>query len=62
MIDTTMPDISNYSLPQLRKLQSEIQEELKKRHFLGIAQAREQILHIVRKVSERTTGCKISSS
>lgn len=41
-----MQDISNYSVSQLRKLQAEVQEELKKRHFLGISQAREQILHI----------------
>lgn len=41
-----MQDISNYSVSQLRKLQGEVQEELKKRHFLGVSQAREQILHI----------------
>lgn len=29
-------------------LESQVAEELKKRHFLGISQAREQILHIAR--------------
>jgi DNA-binding protein H-NS len=43
-----MHDISTYSVSQLRKLQNDVQEELKKRHFLGISQAREQILHIAR--------------
>jgi len=41
-----MQDISNYSISQLRKLQAEVQDELKKRHFLGVSQAREQILYI----------------
>lgn len=43
-----MQKLSNYSLSQLRTLEAEIVEELKKRHFLGISQAREQILHIAR--------------
>lgn len=41
-----MQDLSNFSLSQLRKLDAQVAEELKKRHFLGISQAREQILHI----------------
>jgi DNA-binding protein H-NS len=41
-----MQDLSTYSISQLRKIQTEVEEELKKRHFLGISQAREQILHI----------------
>ena len=41
-----MQDLTHYSLSQLRKLEAQIGEELKKRHFLGISQAREQILHI----------------
>jgi DNA-binding protein H-NS len=41
-----MQDLSNYSLLQLRKLEAQVTEELKNRHFLGISQAREQILHI----------------
>lgn len=43
-----MQDLSKYSLSQLRKLDTQVGEELKKRHFLGISQAREQILHIAR--------------
>ncbi|MDN4039815.1 hypothetical protein [Massilia sp. YIM B02443] len=43
-----MQDLSKYSLSQLRKLEAQVGEELKKRHFLGISQAREQILHIAR--------------
>ena len=43
-----MQDLSNYSLSQLRTLEAQIVEELKKRHFLGVSQAREQILHIAR--------------
>lgn len=43
-----MQDLSKYSLSQLRKLEAQLVEELKKRHFLGISQAREQILHIAR--------------
>lgn len=41
-----MQDLSKYSLSQLRKIEEQIIEELKKRRFLGISQAREQILHI----------------
>lgn len=41
-----MQDLSNYSLSQLRKLEVQVVEELKGRHFLSISQAREQILHI----------------
>jgi DNA-binding protein H-NS len=41
-----MQDLSAYSISQLRKIQAEVDEELKKRHFLGVSQAREQILHI----------------
>lgn len=41
-----MEDLSKYSVSRLKTLQSEVDEELKKRHFLGISQAREQILHI----------------
>lgn len=41
-----MQDLSNYSLSQLRHLETQVVEELKKRKFLGISQAREQILHI----------------
>lgn len=41
-----MHDFSNYSLSQLQTLEVQIAEELKKRHFLSISQAREQILHI----------------
>jgi DNA-binding protein H-NS len=41
-----MQDLSAYSISQLRKIQGEVDEELKKRHFLGVSQAREQILHI----------------
>jgi DNA-binding protein H-NS len=40
--------LSSYSLSQLRTLEAQVVEELKKRHFLGISQAREQILHIAR--------------
>lgn len=43
-----MQDLSNLSLAQLRKLDADVAEELKKRRFLGISQAREQILHIAR--------------
>jgi len=43
-----MQDLSNYSLSQLRTLEAQIVEELKERHFLGVSQAREQILHIAR--------------
>lgn len=43
-----MQDLSNYSLSQLRSLEAQIVEELKKRHFLDVSQAREQILHIAR--------------
>jgi DNA-binding protein H-NS len=43
-----MRNLSNYSLSQLRTLEVQVVEELKKRHFLGISQAREQILHIAR--------------
>jgi DNA-binding protein H-NS len=43
-----MQDLSRYSLSQLRTLEAQIVEELKKRHFLGVSQAREQILHIAR--------------
>jgi DNA-binding protein H-NS len=45
---TTMQNLSKYSLFQLRTLEVQVVEELKKRHFLGISQAREQILHIAR--------------
>lgn len=48
LVKTTMQKLSNYSLSQLRTLEAEIVEELKMRHFLGISQAREQILHIAR--------------
>lgn len=41
-----MQDLSTYSLAQLRKLEVQVVEELKSRHFLSISQAREQILHI----------------
>lgn len=41
-----MEDLSKYSVSRLKTLQTEVDEELKKRHFLGISQAREQILHI----------------
>jgi len=43
-----MQELSKYSLSQLRTLEAQVVEELKKRHFLGISQAREQILHIAR--------------
>jgi DNA-binding protein H-NS len=43
-----MQKLSDYSLSQLRTLEAQVEEELKKRHFLGISQAREQILHIAR--------------
>lgn len=43
-----MQDLSKYSHSQLQKLEIQVAEELKKRHFLGISQAREQILHIAR--------------
>ena len=43
-----MQDLSKYSLNQLRKLEAQLAEELNKRHFLAISQAREQILHIAR--------------
>jgi DNA-binding protein H-NS len=43
-----MQELSKYSLSQLRTLEAQIVEELKKRHFLGVSQAREQILHIAR--------------
>lgn len=46
-----MQDLSNYSLSQLRTLEARIVEELKKRHFLGVSKAREQILHIARGAS-----------
>lgn len=45
---TIMQNLSNYSLSQLRTLQAKVVDELNKRHFLGISQAREQILHIAR--------------
>lgn len=41
-----MEDLSKYSVSRLKTLQAEVDEELKKRHFLGVSQAREQILHI----------------
>lgn len=41
-----MQDLSNYSLSQLRKLETQVAEELRKRQFLSISEAREQILHI----------------
>lgn len=41
-----MQDLSNHSLSQLRKLETQVAEELKKRQFLSISKAREQILHI----------------
>ena len=47
-IYTFMQKLSDYSLSQLRKLEAQVDDELKKRHFLGISQAREQILHIAR--------------
>jgi len=43
-----MQDLSHHSLSQLRTLEAQVVEELKKRHFLGVSQAREQILHIAR--------------
>ena len=43
-----MQKLSIYSISQLRALEAEVVEELKKRHFLGISEAREQILHIAR--------------
>lgn len=43
-----MKNLANHSLSQLRTLEAQVVEELKKRHFLGISQAREQILHIAR--------------
>ena len=43
-----MQDLSHHSLSQLRKLEAQVVEELKKHHFLGVSQAREQILHIAR--------------
>ena len=43
-----MQDLSHHSLSELRTLEAQIVEELKKRHFLGVSQAREQILHIAR--------------
>jgi DNA-binding protein H-NS len=44
----SMQDLSNHSLTQLRKLEVQLTEELKKRRFLSISKAREQILHIAR--------------
>jgi DNA-binding protein H-NS len=43
-----MKDLSTYSIAQLRKLDAQVADELKKRHYLAISQAREQILHIAR--------------
>ena len=43
-----MQNLSHHSLSQLRTLEAQVVEELKKRHFLGVSQAREQILHIAR--------------
>jgi len=43
-----MQDLSHHSLSQLRTLEAQVVEELKTRHFLGVSQAREQILHIAR--------------
>jgi DNA-binding protein H-NS len=43
-----MQDLSKYSIAQLRALEVQVIDELKTRHFLGISQAREQILHIAR--------------
>lgn len=43
-----MQDLSKYSITQLRALEVQVIDELKTRHFLGISQAREQILHIAR--------------
>lgn len=47
-VQDIMQNLSNYSLSQLHTLEAQVIEELKKRHFLGISQAREQILHIAR--------------
>ena len=41
-----MKDRSKLSLAELRTLETEVTDELKSRHFLDIAKAREQILHI----------------
>lgn len=43
-----MPDLSRYSIAQLRALEAQVNEELKTRHYLSISKAREQILHIAR--------------
>ncbi|UVW29972.1 H-NS histone family protein [Massilia sp. H6] len=43
-----MHDLSKYSIAQLRALEVQLIDELKTRHFLGVSQAREQILHIAR--------------
>ncbi|MDQ1924611.1 H-NS histone family protein [Massilia pseudoviolaceinigra] len=43
-----MQDFSKYSISQLQALEVQLIEELKKRHFLSVSQAREQILHIAR--------------
>lgn len=49
-----MQDLLNYSLVELRQLDAQIIEELKTRHYLGVSQAREQILHIA-----QSTGLSI---
>lgn len=55
-----MQDLSKYSLAQLGQLDTQLIEELKKRHYLSVSQAREQILHIAQSagvsVQELLTG------
>lgn len=43
-----MQDLTKYSIAQLRALEVQVIEELKKQNFLSISKAREQILHIAR--------------
>lgn len=41
-----MKDLSKLSLAELRNLETEVNDELKSRHYLDVSKAREQILHI----------------
>lgn len=43
-----MQDLSNRSLAQLRTLDLQVSQELKRRHFQGLNEAREQIFRIAR--------------
>ncbi|QOL52249.1 H-NS histone family protein [Massilia litorea] len=55
-------ELSEYSLARLNKLEAEVIEELKKRHFLSISQAREQVLHIARGAGLSAEDLMLSNS